>query len=360
VIALRSGDFNRDGLPDVLVRKSGGLYVMLTQRGKGEGTVSLGSPTAVYTGSTISDVVIADLNGDGVLDIVTCDAGTNTLIILPGKGDGTFDAPWTTSLTFPPRQLVVADFDGDGHPDVLVRTAPTTAFTIFRGGAGLQGFQLTQGPTTALSASPYRAVAADLDGDGKVDLLLGCASPVEYQVLFGKGDGTFETPLTLASGPSFAFDIALADLDGDGLPDIVSCEFDSNTVTVVRNLGRRAFGSPVSTDVHGNSFHTNPTALAVVDANNDGKPDVVTVLANASRAPSGVISTLVGNGDGTFAAPVFFESNLLYVTEAMTAADFTGDGLVDVVTWSAAAPWNYVTLLRSSPTGAPRHRGVHH
>lgn len=336
VTGLRSGDLNGDGRPDLLVRKSASVYVMLTNS---DGT--LGSPSLVYTGTTLSDALLIDLNSDGHLDIVVADTGTNTLVALPGIGDGTFGAAVLTSLSIVPTQLGTGDFNGDSHPDVLIRTSSGPAIAIYSSGGG---FQFSPVSTTSLTSSPYRAVVGDIDGDGKADVLIGCGNPNGFQVFFGKGDNTFEAPVSLASGPSFASDIVLADLDADGHLDIVSCEFNTNTVTVVRSLGARSFASPVSSEVRPSiGLQGNPIAVAVFDATDDGKLDVVTLLSNGSG-----LSTLPGNGDGTFLPPQLSTSNLLRAATRMVVADFTGDGRTDVVTWSSYVS-SWVTLMRNAP-----------
>lgn len=330
---IRTGDLNRDGRPDTVIRTSGSVYVVLTKS-----DCTLGTPSLLYSG-TVSDVVLADFNGDGNTDIVVAETATNSLVAFAGNGDGTFSSPVITTLSIAPRQLLAGDFDGRGRNELLVRTNTGTAMAIFTS-SGLQFSPMT---STPLAASPYNAVVADIDGDGKLDVLVGSVSPVEFQIFYGKGDGTFEAPVVLTSNSTFSADIVLADMNGDGRLDIVSCEFDPNTVTVRLNQGARSFAPPVSSEVRANTATMgNPIALAVLDANDDGKPDAVMLLANSSG-----LATLPGNGDGTFAAPQFTSSQNLRLGYAMAAGDFTGDGRVDVVTTAQTAPG--LSIMRNAP-----------
>ncbi len=335
---LRTGDLNGDGRPDVLLRTSSNrVLVMLTNS---DGT--LGAMTLVYTGTTICDILLADFNNDGKVDALIADSGTNSLVALPGNGDGTFGAPVVTALTMAPTELAVADFNGDHHPDVLVRSNSGAAFSIFQSDGALQFSQLS---SVALTSSPYRAVVGDVDGDGKTDVVIALSNPVGLQVYFGKGDGTFDSPLSVTGASTVSSDLVLGDLNGDGYLDIVTSQYAADQVTVILNGGSgRTFAAPVSYEVRPRTdMIANPGTLAVVDATDDGKPDVVVLLEN-----NGGVVTLPGNGDGTLASPLLtFNTNVRALQSRAVMADFTSDGRPDLIVGSA---WNNsIVLLRNAP-----------
>ena len=333
---IRTGDLNGDGRPDVLARTTfNGVYAMLTNS---DGT--LGSYIPVYyTGTTVADILLADFNNDGKLDVVIADTGTNSLVALPGNGDGTFAAPVITTLTIAPTELALGDFNGDGHPDVLVRSATGPSFAIFKSDGALQFSLLSS--SVALTSSPYRTAVGDVDGDGKTDVVIGLSAPVGLQVHFGKGDGTFDSPVAVAGAPTASSDIALGDLNSDGRVDIVTSQTAANQVNVILNSGGRAFAAAVSYEVRpGPKWYGYPRQVAVLDATDDGKLDVVVILI-----AEGVVTTLPGNGDGTLGSPQFTYNNRVESAVSMAVADFTSDGRLDLV---VAAP-DDVLLMRNAP-----------
>jgi hypothetical protein len=331
VNTILTGDFDEDGRPDVVVRFGNFTNLILT---KNDGTFD--EPLNPYTGSSLTGLAVADVTNDGHLDVIVSDQGTNRIIVVPGQGDGTFASPIETQLTNVASRIAVADFNGDGKPDVALQTSDGPALVLLTG----DGFgHFAEISRIGLTGSPYQIVSGDIDGDGKADVLIARDSTFDFQIFFGKGDGTFDAPVTAGGSGGFSFSIVPADLDGDGDAEIISTDFNGNEVTVVVNLGSRTFALPVDYPVN------KPFNVVVTDATGDGKPDVIAALADNST-----LGTFPGNGDGTLGTPAF--CRLGTSPTVMTASDFDGDGFLDIAAATTTAfGAKTVSLFRNAPGG---------
>lgn len=280
---LLAGDFNKDGNLDIVGAVGEVVYVML---GNGDGTFQSAHGTLSVAGSTITGINIADVNGDGNLDLVVTGSKNSTtsfVATMYGNGDGSFQAPIET------------DFSGVHFP--------------------------------------ARPVLADFDGDGNLDLAYATASGV--QTLLSNGDGTFRM------GPSSPLSQiglnvpAVGDFNGDGKLDLVVTVYDPFTtglefVGVMLGNGDGSFGALSSVPGTGTSFASGITAV-VADFNNDGKLDIATGIETAGATIQGMIQVSLGNGDGTFQAALSVP-NVNAVTSPMLLGDFDGDGNLDLAT----------------------------
>ena len=266
------------------------------------------------TGTSPAHVTGGDLNADGVVDLVTTSLGANGQVsAFLGLGDGTFANPVLVGTASCPLVAEIADWNGDGAPDVAsADLVADVALLALGNGDG------TFGPATTFPAGarPAHVTAADLDLDGKLDLLV--AGGPGATLLWGRGDGTFDPPQTVAAGTD-AIWIESAQLDLDGIPDLILTNNDAGTVTVFLGRGSRAFDPPTAYPVG-----SVPHAVAVTDGNRDGFPDLV-----VSNLSSDSLSILQGLGTGGFfpLPPVGTGSGPL----DLVLADVDRDGLEDVL-----------------------------
>jgi hypothetical protein len=288
------GDFNADGKLDLVV--SDGLIYL----GNGDGTFvskktftlpKVKDANGTWEGQSPYTVSTADFNGDGRPDLVVtgltvAGAGYSAYVnILLGAGRGTFTAAGTVAL---PGSWPI--------PDTAAGSSP-----------GLNGSDLP-------------IVVGDFNGDGKLDVVT--ATPAFYFgggtvfVLPGNGDGTLRAPTAVAQGSG---SLTAADLNGDGRPDLVVTN-GAASLTVFLGNGNGTFRP-------GQSFATGsrPAAVAGGDFNHDGKMDIVT-----ANGGSGDVSLLLGNGDGTFQPAQTYGAVGGTGTAALVAADLNGDGWLDL------------------------------
>ncbi len=282
--AIAVGDFNEDGKPDLVVGTISGPQADIVLLNTGNGTFAQQAPIPNSFG--FFQAVAVDLNGDGHLDLVRC--GNAFVSVSLGKGDGTFSASVDLTLSpntaGPVQGLVVKDFNGDGKLDV-VAVQPTTVvgnnFTqgnlLFFAGNGDGTFKI--GTSTPLGLGELVSiVAGDFSGDGKQDVVVGTA--VSALLLPGNGDGTFgKSVLVVNPSGSTAtnfVELATADFDVDGKPDVIATNSGSGTETLVLNNALGVFPPPANTSYTFNLI-AGVAAIAVGDFSGDGLPDFVTV-----------------------------------------------------------------------------------
>jgi FG-GAP-like repeat len=237
--------------------------------------------------------------------------------------------------------IAIADLSGDGKADLVVANACTTNTSPCTG-EGSVGVLLNNGYGTFKTAVTYssggqnpKSVAiADVNGDGKPDLVVAnsCANPCVADglvgVLLGNGDGTFQPVVTYDSGGVTTESVAVADMNGDGKPDLVVANLGgTGSVSVLLGNGDGTFKSAVTYNTGGPAF-----SVSVGHLNGDGKADVVVAVCQApcgsfSPAEVGVLSN---NGDGTLQTVVPYDAGGTYPT-SVTLADVNGDGKLDAL-----------------------------
>jgi hypothetical protein len=325
-VSIATADLNHDGKIDVIV---GCLPDIYSKRAYvsvvlGRGTGSLAEAQELAAGS-YPLVAVADVNGDGFADLVVADKGN--LWVGLGNGKGGFAKQPPIRSRGQPESLAVADVNGDGILDVIVEA--------FDGRSNLLSVHLGKGggkfgPAQSVPAIVNEGFAVgDLNGDGYADVVMSAAFSNSLQVYWGSAAGTFTTGPVLNTRYAPATEpqsIVIADFNGDGRPDITISTMDEGTynsyIEVLPGQGNGTFGDGLLTAVPVNGV------IALADMNGDGLPDLVLSGLNNNTLQDST-GVLLSNGDGTFHAGNFLTSP--YWTGAVAVADFNGDGHPDVV-----------------------------
>jgi uncharacterized protein (TIGR03437 family) len=326
--ALATADLNGDGIPDLVTANLDASSVSVLI-GKGDGTFA--AAVNYPAGSNPYQVILADFNGDGKPDIAAADFGGAEVSVLLGKGDGTFRAAITYVTGTKPRALVAADMNGDGYPDLAVANSTAMSTTVLPG-KGDGTFQSKA--DTASGGTPHGIVAADFNADGKLDLAVANNTPSgTVTILLGNGAGAFTSSRTYSVGAS-PYGIAAGDFNKDGTPDLVTANFGAASLSVLLGKGDGTFQSAATYSLPG-----DPVAVRVSDINGDGVLDLLGADFGANS-----LDLLLGNGDGIFGAVTQIAS--LTGSYDVAVADFDQDGIPDLAV--ATSGLSEVTILKGA------------
>ena len=324
-VSVAIGDFNGDHIPDLAIANSAGNSVSILL-GAGGGTFQ--PATTINAGAYPQSVATGDFNGDGRIDLVVADGSGNNVTVLLGNGDGTFMAGVQYASGAKTVSAVVADINGDKKQDLVVVNAdllPGQLTILFGNGDGTFQSGLNYASTKRLTITTPRGITtADFNCDGKPDLAVANGGNNSVAILFGFGDGTFRTGLSVATGhPPVA--IVTADFNHDGHPDLAVVNSVSGDVTVLlANSTCSGFKLPVNYNL---GAGVNAVSLTVADFNGDGFPDIAVADAGSATSPGGIF-ILLNKGDGTFAAPISLSAGTN--PDFVIAADFNGDHKQDL------------------------------
>ncbi len=305
-------------------------------------------------------VTVADFNNDGKPDLAVVNQGPfststsqSSLSVLLGNGNGSFQPAITTNVqnsglaTGIAGSLVVGDFNGDHLPDVALNTAgpagPAVEVLLGKGDGTFQ----TNHQILSVGQTPLSVAAGDFDRNGALDLVTA-NSQGTISLLLNNGEGSFRPQIQLAVGAAPRA-VAVGDFNGDGLPDVATAKQLSGTVSVLLGQGNGTFGAPL-VFAASSGLDFTPSSIAVGDMNGDGRPDLVINSIGGEDSPVSQLGVLLGNGDGSFRAPIF-NSPGTGGDGDVALGDFNNDGRLDAAVGGEAALPDGLTVLNGDGDG---------
>jgi hypothetical protein len=344
--SIAIADFNGDGKLDIVTaNEHGDDASVLLGDGKGGFSPAPGSPFPA--GHSPNDIAVGDFNHDGCLDLAFANHETQNLTVLPGNCRGGFAAaplsPVIVAVKPHPHGIATGDFNGDGNLDLVTDSwAENRLELLFGDGKG--GFA-TPGAYVAVGKHPYQRVrVTDLNGDGKADIISTNLEGDNVSILLGDGKGGFRqppgSPFPCGDSP---FNVAIGDVNGDGIPDLAIINSPSSTsdrsgsdgLTILIGDGRGGF-----TKLRGSPFATppRPNMVAIGDVNGDGVADIV-----VSNPDSDSVTIFLMSRNGAVANR--YTLTVPGHPKGLAIRDLNGDGKADIVVTNNAA--NSVTIILS-------------
>jgi hypothetical protein len=335
--SIAVADVNHDGKPDLIVANTEDetLSVLLGD-GKGHFAPAPGSPVAC--GPSPNDIAVADMNRDGNPDLIIANTGTPYITILLGNGKGGFvpalHSPFATTSYPHVHGVVAADFMGNGKPAVITDSWGHDQILLLPSDGS--GNLIPPATLFHTGKRPYQRLrSADFNGDGKPDVVTTDQESNAVTILLGDGHGGFReaagSPFPAGAAP---WSVAIGDLNRDGKPDLAVIPYDQDVtdpaqlvVTVLLGDGKGGFtkrhGSPLSL-----AGCRGPDRVAIGDVNGDGVPDIAVACAQNAR-----VMLYLGSQSG-----IFRQSTLDVKTgwSGLAMADLLGDGRSEIIVSNGA------------------------
>jgi hypothetical protein len=366
--SVTAADINGDGKPDLIIANAGDhtVSVLLNTTAPGATTPSFATPQTFASGGQPYSVVAADVNGDGKPDLIVANFDNTVSVLLnttaPGAVSPSFAAQQSFATGNVPISVTAADVNGDGKPDLIVANSSDNTVSVLLNttapGATTPSFATQQ--TFATGNVPFSVTAADINGDGLPDLIVSNGSGNTVSVLLnttapGATTPSFANQQTFATG-NFPFSVTAADVNGDGKPDLIVANSIDGTVMVLLNTTGPGATTPSFAAQQTFATGTEPISVTAADVNGDGKPDLivanyvdgtVSVLLNTTPAPTTTFDGYSFSAAQAFAAGSYPDS--------VTAADVNGDGKPDLIVVDNAGgigSGNVSVLLNTTAPGA--------
>jgi hypothetical protein len=325
-------------------------------------TVNCGTPSSGVTspiatrnshfpvGTAPGSVEIADLNGDGKLDIIVANEQSNNVTILLGDGKGEFTQ--AKGSPFPaghaPSDIAIGDFNRDGKLDLAFANHEEKHLTVLLGN-GQGGFTPAPNSPFAVEVKPHThgVATGDLNGDGNLDLVTDSWGNDQVSVLFGDGKGSFNTSGTFLDVGKMPYQrVRVGDINGDGKSDIITTNLEGDNVTILLGNSKGGFKQSTSSPF---PCGESPFNFAIGDVNGDGKPDLAIVnspSSTADRHGKDGLTILLGDGAGGFRMLAGSPFATGRIPNRVAIGDVNGDGIGDIAVSSPDG--NNITLFLMS------------
>jgi FG-GAP-like repeat len=298
-------DFNNDCKLDIATSSfsSNNICVLLNTGTNGANTVSFGAQILSPAGNGIKALAQLDFNGDKNIDLFAVNSKSNSISLLLGKGDGTFQIEQTFAVGTTPVALAIGDLNGDGCLDVVVANQGSNNFSVLLCTSSIPGCVFERQAIYDLGSSPSSIALGDINGDGILDVVATNKGDNNVSLLLGNGDGTFQCQTTISVGTA-PCSVALGDLNSDGTLDIVTTNGGSNNISILLGNGNGSFNRQINyasstmpcfvklANLNGPCFPQNKLEIIVADyASND-----IRILINTALNSNGNPISVPGSG----------------------------------------------------------------
>jgi FG-GAP-like repeat len=290
--------------------------------------------STIKAGKNPGSVEVADFNKDGFQDIALASTEDSSVIILLGNGKGKFaESPGSPfSANRFPNDIIIADFDMDGNLDLAIANTEVSSLTLLLGNGKGQFQQAPNSPFSVKSKPHTHGIATgDFNGDGKLDLVTDSWAENKVLIIFGDGKGNFGNQTFYNVGNHPYQRLRASDLYKDGRPDIVTSNLDGRNVTVLLGVGdgklQEAQGSPFPAG-------DTPFGIAIGDVNGDGNQDIAVLnspsITSENKGKDG-LTILLGDGTGKFLELKGSPFETGKSPSRIAIGDLNGDGINDIV-----------------------------